>query len=62
MQFHFSVRHVPSKELNTADHLSRSPIPLMDQSKDAKDREFQSEVEAFVNLVVSITYLHLTNA
>ena len=53
MQFHFSIRHVPGKELNTADHLSRSLITLMDKVQDAKDREFQSEVEAFVNLVVN---------
>ena len=49
MQFHFSVRHVHGKELNIANHHSRSPIPLMDQLQNAKDREFQSEVEAFVN-------------
>ena len=53
MQFHFSIRYVPGKELNTADHLSRSPMTLMDQVQDAKDREFQSNVEAFVNLVVN---------
>ena len=54
MQFHFSIRHVPGKELNTADHLSRSPITLMDQLQNTKDREFQSEAEAFVNLVVNL--------
>ena len=53
MQFHFSVRHVPGKELDTADYLFRSPISLMDKEKCAKDREFQNEVEAFVNLVVN---------
>ena len=42
------IKNVPGKELNTADHLSRSPITLMDQMQDAKDREFQSEVEGLL--------------
>ena len=41
------------KELNTADHLSRLLVTLMDQLQDANDRAFQSEAEAFVNLVVN---------
>ena len=53
MQFHITIRHVSGKELNTADHLSRSPVTLMDQLQDANDREFQSKAEAFVNLVVN---------
>ena len=53
MRFHFSIRHVPGKELDNANHLFRSPITLMDKVQDAKDREFQIKVETFVNLVVN---------
>lgn len=41
------------KELNTTEHRFRSPTPLTDQLQDAKDKEFQNEIEIFVYLLVN---------
>ena len=48
MRYKFSIRHVPGKELNTADFLSRSP-PLND-SKIGDN--LSNEVEAYIQLIV----------
>lgn len=49
MRFDYSVMHVPGKDLNTADTLSRLP----DLKTDSAAVDLQNEVEAFVDL----TYL-----
>ena len=52
MRFDFSIKHVPGKQLFTADHLSRSPIPQGDSSADKKLRD---DVRVYVNSIM----LHL---
>ena len=47
MRYKFSTRHVPGKELNTADLLSRSPL---DDSK--IEDTLSNEVEAYIQLIV----------
>ena len=44
---------MPGKELNIACHFSRPVILLTGQLQDGKDTEFQSKIQAFVNLVVN---------
>ena len=47
MRYKFSIRHVPGKELNTADFLSRSPL------NDSKIGDnLSNEVEAYIQLIV----------
>lgn len=43
-EFSYSVLHIPGKDLNTADTLSRLP----DLESDSTAVEFQKEVEAYV--------------
>ena len=47
MRYQYDIKHVPGKELNTADFLSRSPLPNTGIS------ELQEETEAYINLIVS---------
>ena len=47
MRYHFTISHVPGKNLVTADALSRAP--LSDRSQD--DQELQAEVEVYLNTV-----------
>ena len=46
MQYQFSINHVPGKDLNTADFLSRSPL------KETEDN-LGKEVEAYVDMIVN---------
>ena len=48
MQFHYSIVHVPGKELLTADALSRAPLKDLSTA----DRKLQDDVYIFVNHVV----------
>ena len=48
MRFHFSIHHVPGKNLIIADMLSRAPL---DEHKDS-DHVFAEETDAFVNLTL----------
>ena len=54
MCYSYDIRHVPGKELTTADYLSRSPLPTME------DHGLSTETNAYVNLVV--TYLPTTDS
>ena len=47
MRFCYSISHVAGKDLTSADTLSRAPV-----SKTTAGNELQSEVQAFVDLVV----------
>ena len=47
MRFHFTISHVPGKDLSTADTLSRSPV----QGSSFTDEQFNQEVEAYVHMV-----------
>ena len=49
MRFSFTIVHVPGKELNTADTLSRSPVS---EGEDSREEAFRHEVKAYVNSVV----------
>ena len=48
MRFHFTIGHVPGKELTTADTLSRAP----QSSPTATEELLQLEANAFVNMVL----------
>ena len=48
MRFRYSISHVPGRELNTADTLSRAPVSEVD----GRDDDFHKEVNVFVNFVV----------
>ena len=45
MRFWYSISHVPGRELNTVDTLSRAPVSEVDD----RDDDFHKEVNAFVN-------------
>ena len=47
IRYQYDIKHVPGKELNTADFLSRSLLPNTGIS------ELQEETEAYINLIVS---------
>lgn len=47
MRFHFTISHVPGKDLTTADTLSRAPIPIDRTS----DNALLAEVTAFIAMV-----------
>ena len=47
MRYHFTVSHVPGKNLIIADALSRAPLSDMD----IQDQDFNAEVEAYLNTV-----------
>ena len=47
MRYHFTISHVPGKNLVVADTLSRAPIPDMH----LVDQDFNAEVEAYVATV-----------
>ena len=47
MRFHFTISHVPGKELSTADTLSRAPVT----SSTFTDEQFNHEVAAYVGMV-----------
>jgi len=49
MQFSFTVRHVPGKQLSTADTLSRAPVYMTSSTDD----DFAGEVDAYVQTMVS---------
>ena len=49
MRFSFTIVHVPGKELNTADTLSRSPVS---EGDDSREEAFRHEVKTYVNSVV----------
>ena len=48
MRFSFTITHVPGKELNTADTLSRAPVTDDDTSSEA----FRREVNAYVDAIM----------
>ena len=48
MRFRFSIRHVPGKQLSTADALSRAPTTTPSSS----DNLFQDEVEAYIQVTM----------
>ena len=49
MRFHFQIIHVPGKELNTADTLSRAPL----NSSNENDYERSKQVDAYVDAIVN---------
>ena len=49
MRFSFTIVHVPGKELNTADTLSRVPVSV---GHDSREETFHHEVKAYVNAIV----------
>jgi len=48
MRFHYTIEHVPGKDLFTADALSRAPLPDMTPA----DLKLQDDVYLFVNHVI----------
>ena len=48
MRFNFTISHVPGNELTIADALSRAPVSTSSMA----DQSLQSEITAYVNLVV----------
>ncbi|KAK3708825.1 hypothetical protein QZH41_019571, partial [Actinostola sp. cb2023] len=48
MRFHYTIEHVPGKDLFTADALSRAPLPNMTPA----DLKLQDDVYLFVNHVI----------
>ena len=54
MCYSYDIRHVPGKELTTADYLSRSPLPT------TEDYGLSTETNAYVNLIV--THLPTTDS
>ena len=48
MRFHFTISHVPGKELTIADALSRAPVSTFSEA----DERLQKEATAFVNLTM----------
>ena len=51
MRYSFTICHVPSKYLYTADMLSRSPSPTM--NNDTESEELETSAELFISTVVS---------
>jgi len=49
MRFSFTISHVPGRNLNTADTLSRAPVSEMD----GREEVFRHEVNAYVNVIVA---------
>ena len=49
MRFHFRIVHVPGKELNTADTLSRAPLRTDNES----DRDKSNQVDAYIEAIVN---------
>jgi len=47
MRFHFTISHVPGKDLSTADTLSRSPVKGLSFT----DEQFNQEVAAYMNMI-----------
>ena len=47
MRFSFTIAHVPGKELNTADTLSRAPVAELDESN------LSSETKEYVHAIVN---------
>ena len=45
MRYDYDVVHVPGKELNTADFLSRLPLP------ETESDDLQDEVQAYIDLI-----------
>ena len=50
MRYHFTISHVPVKNLVIADTLSRAPMPDIH----LVDQDFNAEVEAYVTMVWQI--------
>ena len=48
MRFSYKIDHIPGKQICTADTLSRAP----DSEPDKADTDLQTEVNAFVNIVM----------
>ena len=48
MRLHFSISHVPGKNLITADALSRAPV----SGSTPEDDRFRQEVNVYVNMVI----------
>ena len=48
MRFSYKIDHIPGKKICTADTLSRAP----DSESDKADTDLQTEVNAFVNIVM----------
>ena len=48
MQFHYTIVHVPGKELSTADALSRAPLTKITP----EDKKLQEDVYLYVNQVI----------
>jgi len=48
MRFSFTISHVPGKDLNTADTLSRAPVSEVD----GREEVFQHKVNQYVNVTV----------
>ncbi|CAC5390625.1 unnamed protein product [Mytilus coruscus] len=47
LRFDFTIEHVPGKELNIADALSRAPVDL------SESNEFETETKAYVDSIVN---------
>jgi len=47
MRLHFTISHIPGKDLSTADTLSRSPVKGLSFT----DEQFNQEVAAYVNMI-----------
>ncbi|CAC5389742.1 unnamed protein product [Mytilus coruscus] len=48
LRFNFTIEHVPGKELNIEDALSRSPVDILSESN-----EFETETKAYVDSIVN---------
>ena len=48
MRYTYTISHVPGKELTVSNTLSRAPV----SSPTSDDTQFNSEVDAFVNLML----------
>ncbi|CAC5408775.1 unnamed protein product [Mytilus coruscus] len=48
LRFDFTIEHVPGKELNISDALSRSPVDILSESN-----EFETETKAYVDSIVN---------
>ena len=49
LRFTYTISHIPGKELTVADALSRAPV----SNPTSADTQFNSEVDAYVNLVLA---------
>ena len=47
MTFHLKISHIQSKDLSTADTLSRAPV----KGSSFTDEQFNQEVAAYMNMV-----------